>query len=115
MIKEACKYEDPELFFPLGYGEKFQPQIQEALKVCGLCLDQADCLNQALTTPEKYGIWGGTTEEQRRSLVGGYSKEVTKRCYGCELRRPRNHFRYDHANRHLVGKCAGCENRPVEL
>jgi len=64
----ACRGEDPELFFPVGSTGPALDQIAEAKEVCGRCPVQEACLDFALNTGQAYGIWGGLTEDERRSL-----------------------------------------------
>lgn len=55
---------DPELFFPAaGAGEG-----AEAKAVCARCPVAEQCLDFALMGNERYGIWGGTSERDRRRL-----------------------------------------------
>lgn len=54
---------DPDLFFPERGGS-----IGDAKKVCRKCLVSSDCLEFALQNDEKFGIWGGMTERERRRL-----------------------------------------------
>uniref|UniRef100_UPI003F496208 WhiB family transcriptional regulator n=1 Tax=Saccharothrix espanaensis TaxID=103731 RepID=UPI003F496208 len=44
----ACRDEEPELFFPLGEGRAFQPQITEAKSVCAACPLLSACESFAL-------------------------------------------------------------------
>jgi WhiB family redox-sensing transcriptional regulator len=44
------------------------PQIAAAKAVCAGCDVRADCLEFAISTNQEYGIWGGTSEEERRVL-----------------------------------------------
>lgn len=37
----------------------------EAIRICGTCDVQPECLAHAINTNELYGIWGGTTPQQR--------------------------------------------------
>lgn len=61
----ACASTDPELFFP----EKSDTQrLERAKAVCGRCAVQAACLEYALTTDQREGVWGGLSEGQRRAL-----------------------------------------------
>lgn len=65
----ACTSVNPELFFPeTTRGGERQIQITEAKKVCGSCAVQAACLSYALETGQSFGIWGGTTEDERRTM-----------------------------------------------
>lgn len=64
----VCRDTDPELFFPVGTTGQALLQIDQAKRVCGECPVQADCLQYALDTNQDAGIWGGTSEDERRSL-----------------------------------------------
>jgi len=59
-----CAQTDPEVFFPEKGGS-----TREAKKVCAQCFVQAECLDWALTTNERFGIWGGLSERERRALT----------------------------------------------
>jgi WhiB family redox-sensing transcriptional regulator len=59
-----CAQTDPESFFPEKGGS-----THEAKKVCAACFVQAECLDWALTTNERFGIWGGLSERERRKLT----------------------------------------------
>jgi WhiB family transcriptional regulator, redox-sensing transcriptional regulator len=63
-----CRDTDPELFFPIGTTGAALVQIEHARAVCRQCPVQSDCLDFALTTNQDSGIWGGTSEEERRVL-----------------------------------------------
>ena len=64
----ACRATDPDLFFPVGTTGAALVQIESAKAVCRQCPVQGDCLEFALATNQEAGIWGGTTEEERRKL-----------------------------------------------
>ncbi len=64
----ACRDTDPDLFFPVGTTGPAIEQIENAKAVCKQCDAQADCLEFALATNQDSGIWGGTSEEERRKL-----------------------------------------------
>lgn len=59
---EPCT-NDPELFFP----EMAHGGTAAARKLCSLCDVQQQCLAYALTHDE-YGVWGGTTHEERQHI-----------------------------------------------
>ncbi|WP_289008025.1 WhiB family transcriptional regulator [uncultured Thermomonospora sp.] len=61
----ACLGVDPDLFFPPQGGAT---NGAEAKQICGGCPVQAECLDYAVTTAQKYGIWGGTNERERREI-----------------------------------------------
>jgi len=60
----ACRGMDPALFFP---GPDEDPE--RALAVCRTCPVRDECLEWAIAAHERYGIWGGTTEQERRRLA----------------------------------------------
>jgi WhiB family redox-sensing transcriptional regulator len=65
----ACSgVEDPELFFPLVYGQASVMQISRAKEICRRCIAREECLSWALRAGEPDGIWGGATPEERRYL-----------------------------------------------
>lgn len=64
----ACRDTDPDLFFPVGTTGLAIDQIDAAKAVCGLCDSQALCLEFALATNQESGVWGATSEEERRKL-----------------------------------------------
>jgi WhiB family redox-sensing transcriptional regulator len=67
-VEAACRRTDPDLFFPVGTTGPALVQIEAAKAVCRSCPVQAPCLEFALTTNQDSGIWGATSEEERRSL-----------------------------------------------
>ena len=67
-----CRDTDPELFFPVGTTGYALLQIARAKEVCGQCPVQGECLDYALETNQDSGIWGGTSEEERRVLRRQY-------------------------------------------
>ena len=64
----ACRDTDPDLFFPVGSTGLALEQIESAKVVCQTCLSLDNCLEFALATNQDSGIWGGTSEEERRML-----------------------------------------------
>jgi WhiB family transcriptional regulator, redox-sensing transcriptional regulator len=64
----ACRDTDPELFFPIGTTGAALLQIEQAKAVCRICPVQAECLEFALATNQDSGVWGGTSEEERRMI-----------------------------------------------
>ena len=62
----ACRDTDPDLFFPVGTTGPAIEQIENAKAVCRMCDVQKTCLEYALVTNQDSGIWGGTSEEERR-------------------------------------------------
>ena len=57
-----CAQADPEAFFPEKGGS-----TREAKAVCSRCPVTAECLEYALAHDERFGIWGGMSERERRA------------------------------------------------
>lgn len=64
----ACRDTTPDLFFPVGTTGPAIEQIAQAKAVCATCDAQAPCLEYAMVTNQDSGVWGGTSEEERRKL-----------------------------------------------
>jgi WhiB family redox-sensing transcriptional regulator len=64
----ACMDEDPELFFPVGSTGPAVEQVERAKSVCRRCPVSEPCLEWALETNQEAGVWGGLSEDERRSL-----------------------------------------------
>jgi WhiB family redox-sensing transcriptional regulator len=67
-----CRDTDPDLFFPVGTTGPAIEQIENAKAVCRQCEAQTPCLEYALATNQDSGVWGGTSEEERRILRRRY-------------------------------------------
>ncbi len=61
--RALCAQTDPEAFFPEKGGS-----TREAKKVCISCDVRSECLEYALENDERFGIWGGLSERERRRL-----------------------------------------------
>lgn len=61
--RALCAQTDPEAFFPEKGGS-----TRDAKKVCVSCDVRAECLEYALEHDERFGIWGGLSERERRKL-----------------------------------------------
>ncbi|MDF3149451.1 MULTISPECIES: WhiB family transcriptional regulator [unclassified Streptomyces] len=64
----ACRHEDPDLFYPIGTSGPMLLQTEQAKAVCRRCSVQEQCLRWALDTEQYIGVWGGTSENERRAL-----------------------------------------------
>ena len=64
----ACRHTEPDLFFPVGTTGPAVDQIEAAKRVCRTCEAAEPCLEFALATNQESGVWGGTSEEERRKL-----------------------------------------------
>jgi len=58
-----CSQTDPEAFFPEKGGS-----TRDAKRVCTTCDVRTECLEYALQNDERFGIWGGLSERERRKL-----------------------------------------------
>lgn len=63
-----CRDTDPGLFFPVGTTGLAIEHIERAKAVCGECPVAASCLDFAMETRQDAGVWGGTTEDERRLM-----------------------------------------------
>lgn len=85
-----CKGMDPSLFHPVRHDMR---GVAEAKAVCAGCEVSAECLTWALDNNERTGIWGGTSEKERRQLRKAHPpKPKVVRCgtpaaYRAHLRR----------------------------
>jgi WhiB family redox-sensing transcriptional regulator len=61
--KALCAQTDPEAFFPEKGGS-----TREAKRICVSCEVKQECLEYALMQDERFGIWGGLSERERRRL-----------------------------------------------
>lgn len=66
--RSECLEEDPELFFPIGNTGPAITQIEEAKTICRRCDVMEICLKWALENGQDAGVWGGMSEDERRSL-----------------------------------------------
>lgn len=61
-----CVQTDPELFFPVRGPDSFP---QRAKAVCDCCTVREQCLEYALAAKEMWGIWGGTSPQERENIL----------------------------------------------
>jgi WhiB family redox-sensing transcriptional regulator len=66
--RATCMGEDPELFFPIGHAEPAFVQIEEAKAICRRCEVVDTCLRWAMEFGADTGVWGGLSDDERRSL-----------------------------------------------
>ncbi|MCL4433358.1 MAG: WhiB family transcriptional regulator [Actinobacteria bacterium] len=62
-LRANCAGVDPDLFFP-----ERGASTREAKAVCRGCIVREDCLEYAICHSEKFGIWGGLSERERRRI-----------------------------------------------
>jgi WhiB family redox-sensing transcriptional regulator len=64
MAEGSCRDQPPSLFFPSdGVG------VDRARKICATCPVKAECLEYALSNRIDHGVWGGTSERERRRIL----------------------------------------------
>jgi WhiB family transcriptional regulator, redox-sensing transcriptional regulator len=62
----ACRSADPDLFFPISGKGPGDRQVARAKMICARCPVRQECLEFAMSHDQTYGIWGGTTVEDRQ-------------------------------------------------
>jgi WhiB family redox-sensing transcriptional regulator len=72
--RAECAGMETDLFFPIGNTSPAKIQTSEAKKICASCDVKDECLEFAMRTDEKNGIWGGHTEDERRALKRSRSR-----------------------------------------
>lgn len=60
-----CAEVDPELFFPEKGGSN-----RDGKKICNVCEVKEECLQYALQNDQEHGIWGGTSKNERKRMMG---------------------------------------------
>ncbi len=60
----ACRGIDPDIFYPPS-----DEDAGEAKAICGQCTVRLACLEHALASRERDGVWGGATERERRRMI----------------------------------------------
>lgn len=66
-----CAQTDPDTFFPEKGGS-----TTPAKRVCAACPVRAECLEEALQGRERFGIWGGLSERERRALLAERDRQA---------------------------------------
>ena len=72
-IRAACRGPRTEVFYPPVTGERRDEKLLRehmAKAICDLCAVRGQCLKFALQRGETHGIRGGTSEAERRVLIG---------------------------------------------
>lgn len=64
----ACRNTDPDVFFPVGTTGEAVAENKAAIAVCQRCPVRERCLEFAMATNQRDGVWGGTSEEDRRRM-----------------------------------------------
>lgn len=102
----ACRGSDVELFYAAeasgrGYGQGARrEQETAAVTICHACPVISACRRFALTTGERFGIWGGMTEPERAYATGNYDNDCDHLIAGAsDLTANGTRFRCAHCNR----------------
>src|SRR5260370_38817788 len=61
----ACRFADPDLFFPVSSSGQALEQVAEAKAICARCPVRRECLAFAQRTGQLHGVWGGMSEQER--------------------------------------------------
>ena len=73
MIFANCGDQEPSTFFPKdGAG------VDIAKRICMGCVVREDCLEYAIVTKQDYGVWGGTSERERRKISAKLAAKILK-------------------------------------
>lgn len=65
----ACLAVDGDVFYPEGRGRAFRDAEERAVAVCRTCPVATQCLAYALGRRDVWGVWGGTTEDERKEML----------------------------------------------
>jgi WhiB family redox-sensing transcriptional regulator len=74
----ACRSADPELFFPISGSGAAQADVARAKAVCARCRIRQRCLDYAIESHQAHGVWGGTSEEERRLTAARRRRELER-------------------------------------
>jgi WhiB family redox-sensing transcriptional regulator len=66
--RAACRRMSPALFFAVARSEHTRVEVKAAKAVCAICDVQEECLEFAIRTGQREGIWGGLTDRERRKV-----------------------------------------------
>lgn len=111
-------HDDPEQWFPIGAGD--QAAINAAINVCRGCPVRTQCLDYAIHHGEPHGIWGGTTEYDRRTLRRNLAATAPpdaprKECANCHETKALLAFGIRGRNADgLDSQCKDCRNAEYE-
>jgi hypothetical protein len=99
--RSNCAGLDPGVFYP-GWDDRAGQAAAKA--ICAGCVVQPQCLTSALEHYERWGVWGGTNERERRRLVRSLPRVA--RCRGCGGRYVRTA-----AGQAYCGECPGMSGK----
>ncbi len=67
-VNANCREIDPDMFFPIGNTGEALRMLMRARAVCADCGVKQQCLDFSIATNQDCGVWGGTSEDERRDL-----------------------------------------------
>ncbi len=70
-IELPCQRRDGALWYPEAKDPQREAIVDYARAICRACPLRVECLNYAMSVPERYGMWGGLTESERDTLLRG--------------------------------------------
>jgi len=77
--KTPCQENDPEIWFPSGENlPEDTEKIKLAKSLCAQCHETTKCLSFAVSNRVSHGIWGGTTESERKTLIRRAERSKSK-------------------------------------
>lgn len=71
-LRALCRGNHAYLFFPPSTFERKEERERREMKakaICGVCPVREPCQEHAIRIREPFGIWGGLTENERRSML----------------------------------------------
>jgi WhiB family redox-sensing transcriptional regulator len=74
----ACRSADPELFFPVTGTGAARAHVARAKAVCARCPIRQRCLDYAINSHQAYGVWGGTSEDERGLIVARRRRDLER-------------------------------------
>jgi WhiB family redox-sensing transcriptional regulator len=77
----ACLDTDPDVFFPVAVGSAASKQVERAMRICAGCTVRQQCLDFAIRSGEKDGIWGGTTPDERIRVRRARNRRPARRAW----------------------------------
>jgi WhiB family transcriptional regulator, redox-sensing transcriptional regulator len=119
--RALCAQTDPDAFFPGKGGSTSEPK-----KVCRACPVTAECLEYALRTDQRYGVWGGLSERQRRKIkrqrdadAQQQAAQTTLPCSICQEHKPVSEFPKPRStnvtNARICKGCVAAKNRRITV
>lgn len=66
-MEAACRFFPSDLFFSVGTSDSARADQERAKAVCRTCPVREECLDYALASNQEFGVWGGLSEDERRT------------------------------------------------